>query len=186
MIDTVVPGVVRSWWLGWQGLVMNASCRTESINGNVHASFGRLTAEYTVWLAVAEAATPAKLFIRDQSWKQSNIFLYLMITHFNSLIHNYVDLMCCQLFLDMLITERFPPVGIHIIVVYLECDCKYRNDDPHQARSKGHGTILHLRNASLSNKGKPRIAEGCSCEAVGVVFVKLIRVNPNRCQHRHV
>ena len=35
-------------WLGWQGLVMNASCRTESINGNVHASFGRLTAEYTV------------------------------------------------------------------------------------------------------------------------------------------
>ena len=47
IIDTVVPSVVRSWWLGWQGLVMNASCRTESINGNVHASFGRLTAEYT-------------------------------------------------------------------------------------------------------------------------------------------
>ena len=44
-----------------------------------------------------------------------------------------------------------------------------------------------LEESSLSNKGKPRIAEGCSCEAVlGVVFVKLIRVNPNRCQHRHV
>ena len=49
--------------------------------------------------------------------------------------------MYCQLFLDMLITERFPPVGVglNIIVVYVECDCKYHDDVPHQHGARDTG-----------------------------------------------